>query len=68
VDGAQNSTATLTEVCKPAEILSGGFYTFNEVKIKNTDMRGESFTAIITTEPIGGGTASTSTINFTLPL
>ncbi|MFQ5510014.1 MAG: invasin domain 3-containing protein [Leptospirillia bacterium] len=66
-DGQLGSPAVLTTFCKNIVLNQGQTYTFNEVKVKDTDMRGDTVTLIITHEPVGGGTAKTSTITILVP-
>ncbi|MBI5137937.1 MAG: Ig-like domain-containing protein [Nitrospirae bacterium] len=66
-DGIKSSPVTLTEFCKDVVIPAGGTYGFNQFRLDNGDLRGETITAIFTHEPVGGGTPSTSSITVVVP-
>jgi general secretion pathway protein G len=62
----QSSTATITAFCKAFQVTAGATYVMNEIRF-DQNMSGQAITIVFTHTPVGGGTASTSTINVTVP-
>ncbi len=64
--GKLTSTATLTGFCETMTVPAGGSYWFGKLEF-DEDINGKNISILFTTQPVGGGASTTSTISFTAP-